>query len=60
MEEKKICCICGKQFSEWGNNPALIKDEGMCCDYCNWNVVVPARLIRLRILENKEKANEKK
>jgi len=58
--EKKICCICGKQFSEWGNNPAPVKMEGWCCDYCNWNVVVPARLIRLRMIENKEKSNEKK
>jgi len=45
MENIKVCCICGKQFKEWGNNPAPIKQEGECCDNCNWTYVVPARLM---------------
>ena len=40
----KICCICGKQFEGWGNNPAPIKNEGECCDDCNMSVVLVARL----------------
>ena len=39
----KTCCICGKKFDGWGNNPEPVKSDGECCDYCNWNVVIPAR-----------------
>lgn len=42
----KTCCICGKTFWGWGNNPWPIKDEGECCDECNGKVVA-YRLIRL-------------
>lgn len=47
---KKIryCCICGKKFrpGEWGNNPEPVKpySSGTCCDECNMEKVVPARL----------------
>ena len=43
-----ICCICGKKFVGWGNNPYPLCDkedyESRCCDACNDNHVVPARL----------------
>ena len=42
--EKKVCCICGKEFNEWGNNPWPIKNDGVCCDECNMRYVVPERL----------------
>ena len=29
----KKCCICGKEF------------EGLCCDDCNMEHVIPARII---------------
>ena len=48
MEKIKVCCICKKQFEGWGNNPAPIKQEGECCDECNWKYVVPARLAGYR------------
>lgn len=40
------CCICGRQFSGEGNNPAPVEhhDGDVCCDECNANVVVPLRL----------------
>lgn len=41
---KKECCICGKQFAEWGNNPWPLKAEGQCCDLCNMAKVLPARV----------------
>lgn len=42
---KKIkCCICGKKFYGWGNNPTPIKRKGKCCDNCNLIKVIPARL----------------
>ena len=42
----KICCICGKTFEGWGNNPyPVVKDEdARCCDDCNATYVIPARL----------------
>lgn len=44
--KKNVCCICGKEFSEHGNNPEPVKpyEEGQCCDKCNMNVVIPERL----------------
>ena len=45
MEEKKVCCICGKEFTEWPNNPWPIKQSGECCGECNMNKVVPARIL---------------
>lgn len=42
----KTCCICGKKFWGWGNNPYPIKDDGECCDECNKQVIA-ARLLRI-------------
>lgn len=52
------CCICGKQCeNQWGNNPWPLKekDTDRCCNECNENYVIPARII----LSNKEKEGEK-
>lgn len=51
----KICCICGKKFEGWGNNPDPVTDENgnlfpvdaRCCDECNDEYVIPARLIAI-------------
>ncbi len=45
-EEKLICCICGKEIKDdvFGNNPYPIKNEGVCCQQCNLNKVIPARI----------------
>ena len=50
MEEKHVCCICGKEFSGHGNNPEPVKpfESGRCCDECNMSEVIPARLAALR------------
>lgn len=42
MEKK--CCICGKDFIEFGNNSEPIR-KGTCCDSCNSKFVIPARFI---------------
>lgn len=47
MNKIKICCICGKVFTDWGNNPWPVKDEGECCDICNSMFVVPARIKKM-------------
>lgn len=41
---KMICCICGKEFEGYGNNPYPIKNEGRCCEECNSQIVIPERL----------------
>ena len=45
----KKCCICGKEFVGWGNNPYPVnKDEdARCCDDCNSAFVIPARIAEL-------------
>lgn len=39
---EKICSICFKPFTEWGNNAQPIND-GTCCDPCNM-LVITARM----------------
>lgn len=46
MEKK--CCVCGKEFIGYGNNASPVK-KGVCCDYCNTNFVVPARMLQYKI-----------
>ena len=38
------CVICFEYFTGWGNNPDPVKNYGDCCNNCNTNVVLPARL----------------
>ena len=42
------CCICGNDFKGWGNNPRPVKRCGVCCDGCNWEVVLPARFKQIQ------------
>jgi hypothetical protein len=48
------CCICNEeipfQASGWdqGNNAEPVIENGRCCDECNWLVVIPRRLWRMR------------
>ena len=49
-EEKHTCCICHKEFTGWGNNPAPYPTEDgndCCCDECNVNFVIPARISKI-------------
>lgn len=43
-DERHACCICGKKIEGHGNNPFPVKTEGRCCDDCNFNAVIPARM----------------
>ena len=38
--EKHKCCLCGRMFDGWGNNPAPLRDKGVCCDDCNGGVIL--------------------
>ena len=37
------CSICNEEFDGFGNNAEPIND-GRCCDFCNFAMVIPARL----------------
>ena len=44
-EECGKCCLCkGFLNSKWGNNPAPLRKRGKCCDACNMDKVIPARM----------------
>jgi DNA-directed RNA polymerase subunit RPC12/RpoP len=53
QDQEHICCICGKKFKGWGNNPYPVKQEGVCCDNCNWKVIEA----RLNAIYKKEPNN---
>ena len=54
---KKICCICGKKFNTFGNNPEPLMPledngkENRCCDSCDWKYIVPVRLLHRRVFK---------
>ena len=49
--EKFKCSLCGKVCQGWGNNPYPLCDkddyESRCCDDCNMDKVIPARIVNL-------------
>lgn len=49
-QNKYTCCICGKECYGYGNNPDPVNpDSGArCCDICNYGMVIPARIERMR------------
>lgn len=49
--EKQVCCICGEEYTGYGNNAEPYK-EGRCCDECNRKFVIPSRLNKLRSAKN--------
>lgn len=45
MDNKvKRCCICGKEIKGVGNDPYPVREEGRCCQYCNYTIVLPERV----------------
>ena len=38
------CCICGRPYTGEGNDPWPVRESGRCCERCNRNRVLPARL----------------
>jgi len=57
-----ICCVCGNTYTHWGNNPWPLKNKkgedfgenDRCCNECNANIVIPARIQQMINKENKE------
>lgn len=47
-KHRYTCCICGETRIGYGNNPEPVADgERRCCDRCNAEKVIPARLAAL-------------
>ena len=46
--ETGTCCLCGGEYTRWGNNPYPLcnKDDysSRCCDKCDTEKVIPARI----------------
>jgi len=48
-----FCVICQLLIEEqYTNNPSPIYQTGSCCDDCNYEVVIPARLRQLKERES--------
>lgn len=49
MDISYECCICRQTFVGFGNNPWPVNDDinARCCNQCNADVVIPARLMRM-------------
>ena len=48
-DNEYVCCICGKIFNGYGNNlyPVSKDETDRCCDRCNIDEVIPARLTEM-------------
>ena len=57
LEDEHKCCICGEPIEGHGNNPFPVKTEGDCCDKCNAEVVIPARIEKMKAAAS-EKVDE--
>lgn len=47
MDKKKVvCCFCGIEITDYGNDPwpSHPSEDAVCCDPCNWDIVLPRRL----------------
>jgi len=45
ITETGACSICGRPYEHFGNNPEPLKTfEERCCDACNHEYVIPARI----------------
>ena len=54
MTKKYVCCLCGKEFEGFGNNPwpIDISPESRCCDECNDTKVIPERIRQMLAKKN--------
>lgn len=50
LEPVNTCCLCGRIFRGYGNNPWPLSHDidDRCCDGCNDNKVIPSRLAQMR------------
>lgn len=56
--ETKKCVICGKTYKGWGNDAWPVAD-GYCCDKCNNDKVLPARIAQMYGIKESSVSNDK-
>ena len=56
-QEDKKCVLCGKVYRGWGNDAWPLAD-GYCCDKCNNEKVIPARIAQMYGTKNESNLNE--
>jgi len=54
---KKIYYVSTRDVADGIVNEATVKENGLCCDACNFGVVIPIRLARLAKRETEEAQN---
>jgi len=53
IPETGTCSICGGPYEHWGNNPEPIAQFAKrCCDKCNHEKVIPARMCAVKLPYN--------
>ena len=48
MHNPRRCCFCGKEVNKLDRNdpsPACLEENATCCTECNYNIVLPSRVI---------------
>ena len=50
------CCLCGAICTGWGNDPWPLdtRNDTRCCDSCNSDKVIPARMAKIYVTDRKE------
>ena len=46
------CSICSNEIKGYGNNSEPVI-EGVCCDKCNFETIIPARLKKIKLFKLK-------
>lgn len=44
MTREGKCCICGADYTRYGNNAEPLVRNGRCCGDCDGMFVIPARI----------------
>lgn len=52
-DDSKVCCICGEEYTGYGNN-AEPYAHGYCCDACNIKFVIPSHLALMKKNKDQE------
>ena len=58
FDSDKVCCFCGEVLPVsaagylMGNNPdnACSREGARCCNWCDWNIVIPVRMVTDKII----------
>lgn len=56
------CCICRSRriIEGYGHSAAPFQIDGVCCDKCNYTIVVPHRLKLSKEISDEQKRNKDK